>query len=434
VSTAEGWNSITLGEVCKFTGGNGFREELQGQKDGDYPFIKVSDMELPGNKKAIVEANNWIDEKTRIKEAFKAFPELSVVFAKVGAALLLNRRRILTRPTCIDNNMMAAVPSGIEPLFLYYVLSDIDFADFVQSGAVPSINQGQLSSILFVLPKPNEQAKIAEILSTVDRAIEQTEALIAKQQRIKTGLMQDLLTRGIDEHGNLRSEKTHQFKDSPVGRIPVEWEVMKLSGATSKLVTYGIVQPGGHIPDGVPFVQTKDLAQGLLCQDMMDRTSHGIHSAYQRSTIHTGDILIGIRASVGCVAEVPKELNNTNISRGIARLSPSSKLLGRYLFWIVQAIHIQKMIKMEIKGSTYPEITLPALRNIHISVPTQEEQYQIVQSLDSVATQIRQIEILLTKLRSLKTALMQDLLTGKKRVIALIVDREPKREGIDGLI
>ena len=62
----------------------------------------------------------------------------------------------------------------------------------------------------------------------MDRAIEQTEALIAKQQRIKTGLMQDLLTRGIDEHGNLRSEQTHQFKDSPLGRIPVEWEVTSL--------------------------------------------------------------------------------------------------------------------------------------------------------------------------------------------------------------
>ena len=232
MKTVEGWNSIILGDVCKFTGGNGFREELQGQKDGDYPFIKVSDMELPGNRKMIVEANNWIDEKTKTREAFKSFPELSVVFAKVGAALLLNRRRILTRPTCIDNNMMAAVPNGIDSMFLYYVLSDIDFAYLVQSGAVPSINQGQISSIAFGLPKP-EQTKIAEILSTVDRAIEQTEALIAKQQRIKTGLMQDLLTRGIDEHGNLRSEQTHQFKDSPLGRIPVEWEVTQIGNAAS---------------------------------------------------------------------------------------------------------------------------------------------------------------------------------------------------------
>ena len=61
----------------------------------------------------------------------------------------------------------------------------------------------------------------------MDRAIEQTEALIAKQQRIKAGLLQDLLTRGLDEHGNLRSDVTHQFKDSPLGPIPVEWQVIK---------------------------------------------------------------------------------------------------------------------------------------------------------------------------------------------------------------
>ena len=69
----------------------------------------------------------------------------------------------------------------------------------------------------------------------MDRAIEQTEALIAKQQRIKTGLMQDLLTRGIDEHGNLRSEQTHEFKDSPLGRIPVEWEVRESFSHCSRM-------------------------------------------------------------------------------------------------------------------------------------------------------------------------------------------------------
>ena len=91
--------------------------------------------------------------------------------------------------------------------------------------AYPSIVIRHLYS-LPIVPR-SEQIKITKILSTVDQAIEQTEALIAKQQRIKTGLMQDLLTRGIDEDGNLRSEDTHEFKDSPLGRIPVEWEVSK---------------------------------------------------------------------------------------------------------------------------------------------------------------------------------------------------------------
>lgn len=312
--------------------------------------------------------------------------------------------------------------------FLYYTLlsehGQRQIAAQISGSAQPGLKSSFLKGVITDIPESlNEQTKIAEILSTVDRAIEQTEALIAKQQRIKTGLMQDLLTRGIDEHGNLRSEQTHEFKDSPLGRIPVEWDVMKLSEATSKLITYGIVQPGGNVPDGVPFVQTKDLTRGQLESRLMDRTSHDIHSAYERSAIHTGDIVIGIRASVGFVAQVPKELNGTNISRGVARLSSSKKLLGRYLFWIVQAVHIQNSIKMEIKGSTYPEITLPALRNILIQVPNPDEQNKIAKSLDLSANQIRQIEFRLTKLRSLKTALMQDLLTGRKRVTTLLNTR-----------
>jgi type I restriction enzyme S subunit len=90
----------------------------------------------------------------------------------------------------------------------------------------------------FVVNHPaalQEQAKIAEVLAIVDQAIEQTEALIAKQQRIKTGLMQDLLTRGIDEHGQLRTEQTHAFKDSPLGRIPVEWNVVPISHVIDRI-------------------------------------------------------------------------------------------------------------------------------------------------------------------------------------------------------
>ena len=80
-----------------------------------------------------------------------------------------------------------------------------------------AISCKQIRVRIFPTPR-SEQAKIAEILSTVDRAIEQTEALIAKQQRIKTGLMQDLLTRGIDEHGNLRSEANPHIQRLPLGQ------------------------------------------------------------------------------------------------------------------------------------------------------------------------------------------------------------------------
>ena len=150
----------------------------------------------------------------------------------------------------------------------------------------------------------SEQAKIAEILSTVDRAIEQTEALIAKQQRIKTGLMQDLLTRGIDEHGNLRSEQTHQFKDSPLGRIPVDWEVKELNDLVDEPITYGIVQAGPHIEDGIPYIRTGDMAGETIQVSQLLRTSPKIAKSYKRSSIYPGDIIFALRATVGKVLTV----------------------------------------------------------------------------------------------------------------------------------
>ena len=108
--------------------------------------------------------------------------------------------------------------------YFYYALKG--WEDYLKGqtagSGIPHVDKEILGALSLFNCQKSEQTKIAEILSTVDQAIDQTEALIAKQQRIKTGLMQDLLTRGIDENGNLRSEETHEFKDSPLERIPVE--------------------------------------------------------------------------------------------------------------------------------------------------------------------------------------------------------------------
>src|SRR5690554_2672178 len=124
--------------------------------------------------------------------------------------------------------------AGFSQDAIFYALEHKDIQPFIVGGTRSKLNQSALRSIVIELPENEpEQSKIAEVLSKVDQAIEQTEQLIAKQQRIKTGLMQDLLTRGIDEHGNIRSEETHEFKDSPLGRIPVEWEVKPFNDCVS---------------------------------------------------------------------------------------------------------------------------------------------------------------------------------------------------------
>ncbi|MCB1191187.1 MAG: restriction endonuclease subunit S [Leptospiraceae bacterium] len=139
-----------------------------------------------------------------------------------------------------------------EKEYFYYALKGWEhFLKSQTSGSgIPHVDKEILENILLQKFSKPEQTKIAEVLSTVDKAIEQTEVLIAKQQRIKTGLMQDLLTKGIDKYGNLRNEKTHKFKDSPLGRIPVEWEVVTI-GKVAESIVPGRDKPildGGSIP------------------------------------------------------------------------------------------------------------------------------------------------------------------------------------------
>ncbi|MGB4008906.1 MAG: restriction endonuclease subunit S [Bacillota bacterium] len=422
--SVDGWQSNILGEVCEFIGGNGFPEQLQGRKDGDYPFIKVSDMELPGNKKMIVQANNWIDRKTQTNEAFNICPEFSVVFAKVGAALLLNRRRIITRPTCIDNNMMAAVPSGIQPLFLYYVLSNIDFADLVQSGAVPSINQRQISGISFDMPKlESEQAKIAEVLSTVDRAIEQTESLIAKQQRIKTGLMHDLLTRGIDEHGRLRSEETHQFKDSPLGRIPVEWEVKRLFELVD--IAEGQKDPTKEPYRDWPLVAPDHVESGtgLLLSLITAREQRAISGKYEFAP---GDI---VYSKIRPYLRKAVLVDFVGLcSADMYPMRPKGKTTSEFILLTILGERFSKYAESVSERSGFPKINRSELASFVVATPLAAEQKRMASFSNKFAKSFELEKRLLTKLRSLKTALMQDLLTGKVRVTPLLDSTEVMSE------
>lgn len=189
------WKIGYLGDICSFKGGSAFKEAYQGKNKGELPFIKVSDMNLPLNNVYINEANNWISATEAKHMKAKPFPKGAVVFAKVGAALLLNRRRILVRDTVIDNNMMAAIPSIYsDTQYLYQLMQMIDFAKFVQEGAVPSVNQSDLARFKIHLPNLSEQQAIASVLSTADKEIEVLEQKLGCLRQEKKALMQQLLT------------------------------------------------------------------------------------------------------------------------------------------------------------------------------------------------------------------------------------------------
>lgn len=310
-------------------------------------------------------------------------------------------------------------------LFLYYQLKFIE--DFLKSqtngSGIPHVDKEILLSIDVEKFNPTEQTTIARILSKVDEAIAQTEQLIAKYSRIKTGLMQDLLTKGIDEHGNIRSEQTHEFKDTPLGRIPKEWDFKRLDDCKTKntSITYGIVQTFDHIEDGVPVLRTIDLKEnGINPINQLLRTKQSISAKYKRTLLLENDIVCNVRASVGDFNLVSSEYINCNTTRGVARICPSNEINPSYLVWFLKSYKNEKQMELLIKGTTFIDINIGDLRKIWVLLPKKTEQDAIADKLDKIQNSFKIYDTQLSKLQSLKTGLMQDLLSGKVRVNHLI--------------
>ena len=273
---------------------------------------------------------------------------------------------------------------------------------------------------MLVPAKTAEQSKIAEVLSAVDRAIKQTETLIAKQQRIKTGLMQDLLTRGIDEHGNLRSEQTHEFKDSPHGRIPVEWDPMPF-GSCGQWFSGGTPSKairrfwGG----GVPWVCPKDMKQFELHQSIDTITGDAVAAGAR--LMPTGTVFIVIRGMI-LAHTFPVGVSTTEVAfnQDVKAIVPKQGLMGRYLaYWL--SSHSHQFLKLATTATHGTKrFDMDELQAALVGVPLPNEQKHIVRIFDEQQSVIERLQGLTAKLQAEKRGLMKDLLTGDRRVTALL--------------
>ena len=199
----KGWACGALGDICIFTAGSAFKPEHQGSTEGDYPFIKVSDMNLAGNEVFIQSANNYVSKAQQSEMKAKLHPEGATVFAKIGVALISNRRRLLTSPTIIDNNLMSACPvegkSG--QYLLYSLLSTLDFNTLVSGTALPYINVSDLKKIPIVR-LPHDACRAFEAKASSIFSIMQTLAAQSSTLAItRDTLLPKLLSGEIEASG-----------------------------------------------------------------------------------------------------------------------------------------------------------------------------------------------------------------------------------------
>ncbi len=199
------WDAVRLRRVVIVDQGCAFSHDIQGQDAGDLPWFKVNDMNRRGNEIEMNSAENYVDEELADAIRVNIFPAGTVIFPRVGAALLTNKRRILTSRSIVDDNIYACIPTDIVPEYLYLVLLQIDMASLCSAGLVPTVTFSAIRELYVPLPSEDEQRQIAAFCASrtkeMNLLIIEAENAIALLQERRTALISAAVTGKIDIRG-----------------------------------------------------------------------------------------------------------------------------------------------------------------------------------------------------------------------------------------
>lgn len=284
---------------------------------------------------------------------------------------------------------------------------------------VMSLRKPQIAEIQVLIPKSKqEQQKIAQILNEIDNAILKTKELLEKNKRLKTALMQDLLSYGIDENENIRNPKTHKLKQSKLGFIPKEWECVELGEICD--IRDGTHQTPKYITDGIPFYSVENITNNEFknVKFISEKEHKKLTKKYK---IETGDVLMTRIGSIGDCKYIDWNVN-ASFYVSLALLKFYNKEHGKYFVQTSKSNIFQNEIDLHSLPNAIPKkINLGSISSIKILIPNSKtEQQKISQILSSQDEKIQALKNKLTKLKSLKASLMQDLLSGKVRVTKLM--------------
>ncbi|MBD2205282.1 restriction endonuclease subunit S [Calothrix sp. FACHB-1219] len=371
------------------------------------------------------EPREYIDEKNYDIWMRRGFPKSEDVLFTTEAPLG-NVARVPSYKIALAQRLLTlrASPEELDAGYLFWLLNWSESRRRLEQKSTGStvlgIKQSVFRKIFFRFPSLPEQRRIAEILDTVDEAIARTSSLIIKLKQTKAGLLQDLLTRGLDEDGKLRDPQAHpeQFKDSALGRIPKQWEVRKMEEITTKIVD-GVHKTPVYVESGIPFLTVENLTAGtgISLKNVRYVTPLDHAEFTKRADPKSGDVLVTKDGTLGIARIVPDDLPEFSIFVSVAQLRPDETfVLPSFICTFFDTGEYEQQLGYRSAGTGLKHIHLEHFRAFLLAVPPIPEQSRIAAIIDTHDNRIRTEEAYLNKLKLQKQGLMQDLLTGKVRV------------------
>lgn len=397
----EDWIECEIGIVSEVKAGFGFPKNKQGKRNGKYPFYKVGDISrnVQAGNRYLSFCENYIDLEELKSIKGKFLPKNSIVFAKIGEALKLNRRAITKVECLVDNNAIGlkAKEDFLENLYLYFFLLTIKLEKYSRATTVPSVRKSDIEEILLPFPPLPEQraivAKIEQLFSELDNGIAN---LKTAQEQLKV-YRQAVLKKAFD--GELTNNSVQPMSIGSFSKIITK-------GASPKWQGYDYVNDRNELL----FITSENIREGFISLEKEKYLPLGFNKIQKRSVLRKGDVLFNIvGASIGRSAIYNLDVI-ANINQAVAMIRLNGELSNQYLnHFLNSEVAKQEYLKKQVEVAR-ANLSLKDVNEIMIPWCSLKEQHQIVQQIESRLSVCDKVEETITENLQKAEALRQSIL------------------------
>lgn len=418
-----GWVATTVNEAAEFKRGLtwGKQQERDRPAAGLVPVLGIpnvqSRLEL-GELRYLEGVSEEARRRYRASKGFSLMVGSNGNAKRVGNCVFINE----SMEFVFASFLIAASSrneSFLHPAYLFRLLSSAGvqgaISDSVQgTTGLKNISLELLRGLPIQLPPLPEQRKIAAILSSVDDAIDKTQAVIDQLAVVKKAMMQDLLTKGLPGRHT-------RFKQTEIGMVPEEWEVVPLSHLAR-------VKGGKRMPKGrafansltpYPYIRVSDFADDTVRLENLKYVLPEDQIEIRAYTVASNDLYISIAGTLGVVGEIPLELDGAQLTENAAKICEiqQERVHKTYLMFALQSQRSQDQIdRLKGVGAGVPKLALFRIESILVAVAPLDEQVSAAELLAKITSRHRRENDYLLALAGLKASLQSVLLTGELRV------------------
>ena len=404
------WEQRKLGDIGLARSGVGFPDAEQGGTEG-IPFFKVSDMNNVGNENELVSANNYVSDEQIKRKRWNVITDVpAIFFAKVGAAVMLNRKRLVRFPFLLDNNTMAYIfdKKTWDCEFGKTLFETIDLTKLTQTGALPSYNASDVENIEIYLPNIEEQKAIGAFFLQLDNLITLHQRKLDNLNSIKKSML-----------GKLFPKKGEKYPEVRFKGFTGEWEQRKLSDVVDVLdgdrgknyPTDRDFSDSGH----TMFLNASNVTVDGFSFEDTQYISEEKSNSMGNGKLQKDDIVVTSRGSLGHIAWY-----NAGIVRAVpyARINSGMLLLRKklddiqtpYLYQFMKSHKGQEQISFISFGSAQPQLTKKGVENLEIILPRDvDEQNKIAKLFCDIDNLITLHQRKLDNLNNIKKGFLQQM-------------------------